>query len=84
MHSTYTLGLSREAEDAFIYQKATQEDCIVVTIDDDFKKLTKPNRAGVIIAPADLSVIEMEKSLLEFIKGKSPDDLRGKCQKISH
>lgn len=80
----HTFNLSPQSEDTFIYQKATQKNCIVVTIDDDFKKLVRTSEAGVIIAPPDLSVEQMEEELLKFIKGKSPENLRGKFTKIDH
>ena len=81
-HVVYTLNMSRKAEDAFIYQKATQENCCVVSIDNDFKKLVKPKQAGAIIVPADLSVKQLETILIKFISGKNPDDFLGKAIKI--
>jgi predicted nuclease of predicted toxin-antitoxin system len=81
-HVVYTLNMPRTSEDKFIYQKATKANCIVVTIDDDFKKLAKPRHAGVIIVPPDLSVKQLEESILKFIKGKNPDNYIGKSTKI--
>lgn len=82
IHSVHTLKLSAQAEDKDIYQKATQNNCCVVTIDEDFKKLVKPKKAGVILVPADLSVIQMEAVLVKFISGKNPEDFIGKWEKI--
>ena len=82
IHSVHTLKLSPQAEDKDIYQKATQKNCCVVTIDEDFKKLVKPGKAGAIIAPPDLSVEQMETVLMKFISGKNPEDLIGKFEKI--
>ena len=81
-HVVYTLNMSRKAEDEFIYQKATQENCCVVSIDEDFKWLAKPKQAGAIIVPADLSVKQLETILIKFISGKNPDDFLGKAVKI--
>lgn len=82
MHVVYTLNLSRQAEDKFIYQKATQENCCVVTIDEDFKRLVKSRQAEAIIVPPDLSVEQMEAVLIKFISGRNPEDLVGKFKKI--
>lgn len=82
-HVVYTLHMSRQTEDKHIYQKATQENCCVVTIDGDFKKLVKPKGAGVIMIPPDLSVKQIEEMLLKFISKKSPEDIKGKVEKAT-
>ncbi len=74
--------MPRTSEDEFIYQKATQENCLVVTIDEDFKKLRKQKQAGVIIVPSDLSVRQIEEALLWFVKDKNPNDYIGKVTRI--
>ncbi len=82
-HVRHTLRLSPTTEDKDIYQKATEEKRHVVTIDDDFKKLVKPKKAGVIIIPSELSNEDIEKELLKFISGKNPEDSYGKVVKIT-
>ncbi len=47
-HAVHDLGLSSQAEDKEIYQKAVEEDRFVLTINfKDFKKLVKKEKPGV-------------------------------------
>lgn len=82
-HVVYTFDLSRQTEDKYIYQKATQENCCVVTIDNDFKNLVKPKSAGVIMIPPDLSVRQIEKIILKFISINTPESIVGKVIKLA-
>jgi predicted nuclease of predicted toxin-antitoxin system len=81
-HVRHDYNLSRQAEDKDIYQLATMENRFVVTIDNDFTRLVKPNQAGIILINAYLSNEEIDKALCNFISGKNPDDFKGKSTKI--
>ena len=81
-HVRHTYNMSPTTEDKDIYQKASEEKRIVITIDEDFKKLVKPNRSGVIIVPPDLSLDQMDDILVKFITNRNPEDIIGKCLKI--
>lgn len=82
-HVRHTYNMSPTTEDKDIYQKACEEKRIVVSIDEDFKRLVKPGQAGAILIPADLSAQQMDSVLTEFILGKSPTDFIGKAEKIN-
>lgn len=82
-HSVHDYGLSFQAEDVDIYQKATTENRFVLTINyKDFRKLIKEGRAGVIGIDSQLTNKEIDEVVTEFIKGKNPDDFLGKAIKI--
>lgn len=83
-HCVYDFGLSRQAEDEAIYQKASEEDCFVLTINfDDFKKLVKKNKSGVFGIESQLTTATMDSTVAAFLSGKDPDDYRGKAIKLS-
>lgn len=82
-HCVHDLGLSFQAEDKDIYQRANQEKRFVLTINfKDFKKLVKADGAGVIGIESGLSNEEIDEVVTEFISGKNPDDFIGKAVKI--
>ncbi len=69
-------------EDEEIYNLATNENRIVVTQDNDFKRWVKPKGAGAFIISAHLSTEQMDELLVSFISGKNPEDFLGKAIKI--
>ena len=76
-------GLPLQAEDEEIYQKATDENRIVLTINfKDFKKLVKKNGPGIIGIESQLSNQSIDKLVSDFLSDKDPDDYRGKAIKI--
>lgn len=82
-HSVYDFGLSREAEDLEIYQKAYQENCFVLTINfKDFKKLVKKNGPGIFGVESQLTTARMDSIVYEFLAGKNPKDFLGKAIKL--
>lgn len=81
-HVVYTLNLSRQVDDKYIYQKATERNCCVVTIDKGFKFQLKNKGSGIILVPADLSTRQLENSLLWFIKGNNMDNCMGIITRI--
>lgn len=81
-HIRFTYKQSPTVEDKHIYELATREKCIVITIDEDFKRLHKENMAGVFIIPAYLDTDGWDKLICKFIKGKNPDVFWGKVEKL--
>ncbi len=82
-HAVHDLGLSPQAEDQEIYQKAVQENRFVLTVNlKDFKKLVKPGKPGVIGIESQLTNEQIDKVATEFLSGKNPDDFLGKAIKI--
>lgn len=82
-HAVHDLGLSIQAEDKEIYQKATEEDRFVLTINfKDFKKLVKEGKSGILGIESQLSNQEIDKKVTAFISGKDPKDYSGKATKI--
>lgn len=82
-HCVYDFGLSRQAQDEDIYQKAYEENCFIITVNfDDFKKLVKSNGPGVLGIESQLTTARMDEKIAEFISGKNPDDYIGKAVKI--
>ncbi len=82
-HAYHDCGLPRQAEDEEIYQKAIEENRFVLTINfDDFRKLVKKNKPGVIGIESQLSNEEIDKKVSEFLSKKNPDDYMGKDIKI--
>lgn len=82
-HAVHNLRLSPQAEDEEIYQKANEEERIVLTINfKDFKKLVKEDKSGVIGIESQLTNQEIEKKVCDFIWGKDPVDFIGKAIKI--
>lgn len=78
----HTYHLSPQIDDEEIYNLASKEQRFVVTIDNDFKRLVKRNKSGVIIIPAELSNEEIDKMITKFISEKDPKDYTGKVVKV--
>ncbi|MDO8639126.1 MAG: DUF5615 family PIN-like protein [Candidatus Daviesbacteria bacterium] len=84
IHVVWDLKLSPQVEDEEIYQKATNEKRIVLTINfKDFKKLAKEGKAGVFGVESQLSNEDIDKKVCKFISGKNPQDFIGKATKVS-
>ena len=82
-HAVHNCGLSPQAEDQDIYQKAVEENRFVLTINfKDFKKLVKKEKSGIIGVESQLSNKEIDKYVTEFLSGKDPDEFIGKAVKI--
>lgn len=82
-HVVHYLGLSWQAEDEEIYQKAIEEDRFVLTINfKDFRKLVKEGKSGVIGIESQLSNKEIDKLVTKFISNKDPEDFIGIATKI--
>lgn len=71
IHSVHDLGLSTQAADEDIYQKAIESKCFV-----------KPGKPGVIRINSQLSNGNIDKLVTEFISGKNPEDYKGKAIRI--
>jgi len=78
----HNYNLSPQIDDEEIYNLAVKENRFVVTIDNDFKRLVKRNKSGVIIIPAELSNEGIDKILTKFISEKDPKDYMGKVTKV--
>ncbi|MDP1722333.1 MAG: DUF5615 family PIN-like protein [Candidatus Gottesmanbacteria bacterium] len=82
-HAVADCGLSPQAEDREIYQKAIETDRFVVTINyQDFKKLVKKGKPGIIAIPSELSNQEIDQLLCHFFSMKNPDDYAGFAIKV--
>jgi len=82
-HAVEDCGLSKQAGDDEIYQKAIEENRFVLTINiNDFKKLVKRRGPGIIGIESQLSNEQIDKIVTKFISGKNPDDLQGKTVRI--
>lgn len=82
-HAVYDCGLSVQAEDEEIYQKAVEKNRFVLTINfKDFKKLVKLGKPGIIGIESQLSNLEIDKLVSGFLSGKDPQDFIGKAIKI--
>ena len=82
-HYVYDFGLSRQASDEDIYQKAYENNCFVLTVNfEDFKKLVKEKGPGVLGIESQLTTAKMDEKVAEFLKGKNPDDFWGEATKI--
>lgn len=82
-HAVHDCGLSPQAEDEEIYQKAIKENRFVLTINfKDFKKLVKKGKPGIIGIESQLSNKEIDALVTKFIVNKNPDDYVGKAIKI--
>lgn len=82
-HAVHDIGLSHQAEDQEIYQKAIMEDRFVLTINfKDFKKLVKKGKPGVFGIESQLSNQEIDKKISEFLSNKNPSDFMGKATRI--
>ncbi len=75
--------MSPQAEDEEIYQKAVSENRIVLTINfKDFRRLVKKGQPGVLGIESQLTNIEIDQIVSDFIADKDPEDLRGKALKV--
>lgn len=81
-HIRIDFKLAPETEDQAIYQLASQEDIIIVTLDLGFKKIVKQKGAGVFMLSSGLSNEQIDILLSDFISGKNPQDYKGKATKI--
>lgn len=82
-HCVYNFGLSRQASDEDIYQKAYENNCFVLTVNfDDFKKLVKEKGPGILGIESQLTTVKMDRKVAEFLRGKNLDDFWGKATKI--
>lgn len=82
-HCVYDFGLSKQASDKDIYQKAFENKCFVLTVNfNDFRKLLKEKGPGVLGIESQLTTEDMDKKVANFLKGKNPEDCIGKAIKI--
>ena len=82
-HAVHDLGLSPQAEDEEIYQKAVEKNRFVLTINfKDFKKLIKKGKPGIIGIESQLSNGDIDSKVTNFISGKNPEDYFGKAIKV--
>ena len=83
VHAVHDCGLSPQAEDREIYQKAIETDRFVLTINfNDFKKLVKKGKPGIIAIPSELSNQEIDHLVCNFLSMKNPDDYTGSAVKV--
>lgn len=82
-HVVHNLGLSLQAEDEEVYQKAIEENRFVLTINyKDFRRLVKSNRPGILATESELTNEEIDEKMSEFISGKDPMGYYGKAIKV--
>ncbi len=82
-HAVHDIGLSPQAEDEEIYQKAIQTSRFVLTINfKDFKKLVKKGKPGIFGIESQLTNQQIDKKVSEFLSNKNPSDFIGKATKI--
>ena len=80
----HTYGVSVQASDEEIYQKAVLEDRFVLTINfKDFKKLVEKNKPGIFGLESQLTNDQIDKLVTNFLYSKDPDDYIGKETRIS-
>lgn len=84
-HCVHNCGLSTQAEDKEIYQMALKEERFVLTINfKDFKPLIQKGKPGGVIGiDSQLSNIEIDLLVSQFLSGKDPNDYKGKAIKLS-
>lgn len=83
-HMVHDCGMSPQAEDEEVYQKAGEENRFVLTINfKDFKKLVKKNKPGIFGIESQLSNQEIDELVSDFLSGKDPDDFIGKAVRIN-
>ena len=83
LHCVYDFGLSRQAEDKDIYQKAYENNCFVLTVNfNDFKKLLRSNGPGVLGIESQMTTVEMDELVAKFVSNKNPEKFIGKALKI--
>lgn len=77
------MGLPRQCEDEEIYQKAMENNRFVVTINfDDFRKLIKPNKPGIIGVRSQLTNADIDALLTKFVSINRAENCMGKAIKI--
>lgn len=82
-HAVHDCGLSPQAEDEEIYQKAVMENRFIVTINfKDFKKMIKKNCPGIIGIESQLTNKKIDAVVTKFITENNPDDFIGKAIKL--
>lgn len=82
-HVVYDCKLSPQSQDNEIYQKAVEENRLVLTINfKDFKKLVQKEKSGILRIESQLTNEQIDKLLTAFISGKDPKDFGGKAVKI--
>ena len=79
----FDFGLPKQCEDKDIYQKAIADNRFVVTINfDDFNKLVKKYKPGIIGIPSQLTNAEIDAILTKFVSLNRVEDCMGKSIKI--
>ena len=82
-HAVHDCGLSKQAEDVEIYQKAIQQNRFVLTVNfKDFKKLVREGKVGIIGIESQLSNDQVDKLVTSFLSGKDPQDFIDKAIKL--
>jgi len=75
--------MPRQCSDEDIYQKAIANNRFVVTINfDDFAKLIKKNKPGIIGIPSQLTNAEMDAVLTKFVSMNKVENCMGKSIKV--
>ncbi len=83
-HVVFDYNLPPQCSDEEIYQLAVKEDRFVVTINyQDFKKLIKKGKPGIIALPSELSNQEIDQLLCQFLSMKNPADYAGFAVKVN-
>jgi len=83
-HVYHTYGLPRQAEDGDIYILGCREDRLIVSADNDFKKYVKKGGTGVLVIRSHLSNEQIDDLLLNFVKGRDPENCKGKVNKLGY
>ena len=82
-HVVHTYGMSPQASDQEIYQKAVSENRFVLTINfKDFKKLVKVSKPGIFGIESQLTNETIDKLVSKFLSGKDPQDFVGMAVRI--
>lgn len=77
------MGLPKQCEDQEIYQKAIENNRFVVTVNfDDFKKLIKRDKPGIIGIRSQLTNADIDAILSKFVSVNNVEDCIGKAIKI--
>jgi len=80
----FDFGLPKQCEDEEIYQRAVADDRFVVTVNfDDFNKLVKRGKPGIIGIPSQLTNADVDAILTRFVSINNADDCIGKAIKIT-
>ena len=79
----FDFGLPKQCEDQEIYQRAIEDNRFVVTINfDDFKKLIKQDKPGIIGIRSQLTNADVDAVLSKFVSVNNVEDCIGKALKI--